>query len=194
MERIKNESMDKNNYYIPHHSVHKSEKASTPLRMFFDASAKEQVILVDPNQRDLQGIIYKIRADVPVKTYKLSTVTYGTVSAPFLATRILKVLADKEIMNLPDSSDVICNDIYMDNVLSREFTLEGTKKLQTKISQLLLRGGFELHKWVSNSPELLKDLSASSCVFDKEFQDAPGKTLGMLCDPKVDCLHLQGKD
>ncbi|GFT45532.1 DUF1758 domain-containing protein [Trichonephila clavipes] len=50
------------------------------------------------------------------------------------------------------------------------------------------RGGFELHKWVSNSPELLKDLSTSSYVFDKEFQDAPVKTLGMLWDPKLDCL------
>ncbi|GFX57456.1 DUF1758 domain-containing protein [Trichonephila clavipes] len=51
-----------------------------------------------------------------------------------------------------------------------------------------MRCGFELHKWVSNSPELLKDLSASSYVFDKEFQDAPVKTLGMLWDPKMDCL------
>ncbi|GFV09866.1 integrase catalytic domain-containing protein [Trichonephila clavipes] len=46
-------------------------------------------ILVDPNQRDLQRIMWKTSADAPVKTYKLSTVTYGTVSAPFLATRTL---------------------------------------------------------------------------------------------------------
>ncbi|GFV65274.1 DUF1758 domain-containing protein [Trichonephila clavipes] len=57
----------------------------------------------------------------------------------------------------------------------------------------LLRGGFELHKWVSNSPELLKDLSASSYAFDKEFQDAPVKKKGMLWDPKVDCLTYNVK-
>ncbi|GFT91970.1 uncharacterized protein TNCV_125001 [Trichonephila clavipes] len=74
---------------------------------------------------------------------------------------------------------------YMDDILSGESTLEGAKKLQTRLSQLLQRGGFELHKWVSNSPELLKDLSASSYVFDKEFQDAPVKTLEIarLYDP-----------
>ncbi|GFV07061.1 DUF1758 domain-containing protein [Trichonephila clavipes] len=73
----------------------------------------------------------------------------------------------------------------MDDILSGESTLEGAKKLQTRLSQLLQRGGFELHKWVSNSPELLKDLSASSYVFDKEFQDAPVKTLEIarLYDP-----------
>ncbi|GFX49469.1 integrase catalytic domain-containing protein [Trichonephila clavipes] len=40
IEEIKNETLDKINYYIPHHSVYKPEKTSTPLRVFFDASAK----------------------------------------------------------------------------------------------------------------------------------------------------------
>ncbi|GFY13307.1 DUF1758 domain-containing protein [Trichonephila clavipes] len=235
MEEIKNETLDKINYYIPHHSVYKPEKTSTPLRVVFDASAKTtsgfplnsfllnggiiqqdlfsvvsrfrkheyafsadikkmyRQILVDSNQRDLQRIMWKTSADAPVKTYKLATVTYGTVSAPFLATRILKVLADEEKAEFPDAADVICNDSYMDHILSGESTLEGAKKLQTKLSQLLQRGGFELHKWVSNSPELLKDLSESSYVFDKEFHDAPVNTLGMLWDPKVDCLTYKVK-
>ncbi|GFX68158.1 DUF1758 domain-containing protein [Trichonephila clavipes] len=237
MEEIKNGTLDKINYYIPHHSVYKPEKTSTPLRVVFDTSAKTtsgfslnsillnggiiqqdlfsivsrfrkheyafsadikkmyRQILVDPNQRDLQRIMWKTRecADAPIKTYKLATVTYGTVSAPFLATRTLKALADEEKAEFPDVADVICNDSYMDDILSGESTLEGAKKVQTILSQLLQRGGFELHKWVSNSPELLKDLSASSYVFDKEFQDAPVKTLGMLWDPKVDCLTYKVK-
>ncbi|GFT83184.1 hypothetical protein TNCV_3736491, partial [Trichonephila clavipes] len=41
MEKNKDEALDKINYYIPHHSVYKPEKASTPLRVVFDdASAK----------------------------------------------------------------------------------------------------------------------------------------------------------
>ncbi|GFV15340.1 DUF1758 domain-containing protein [Trichonephila clavipes] len=235
MEEIKNEAFDKINYHIPHHSVFKSEKASTPLRVVFDASAKTtsgfslnyillnggiiqqdlfsivsrfrtneyafsadikkmyRQILVDPNQRDLQRIMWKASADAPVKTYKLATITYGTVSVPFLATRTLKALADEEKAEFPDAADVICNYSYMNDILSGESTLEGGKELKTRLSQLLLRGGFELHKWVSNSPELLKDLSASSYVFDKKIQDAPVKTLGMLWDPKVDCLTYKVK-
>ncbi|GFT74766.1 integrase catalytic domain-containing protein [Trichonephila clavipes] len=243
MEEIKNEELDKINYYIPHHSVYKPEKASTPLRDVFDASAKTtsgfslnsillngriiqqdffsiisrfrkheymfsadikkmyRQILVDPNQSDLHRIKWisyprikwKTSADAPVKTYKLATVTYGTVSAPFLAIRTLKALADEEKVEFPDAADVICNDSYIDDILSGESTLEGAKKLQTRLSQLLMREGFELHKGVSNSRELLKDLSASSYVFDKEFQDAPVKTLGMLWDPKVACLTYKVK-
>ncbi|GFV34054.1 DUF1758 domain-containing protein [Trichonephila clavipes] len=168
--RLKNETLDKINYYIPHHSVYKPEKTSTPLRVVFDASAKTtsgfslnsillnggiiqqdlfsivsrfrkheyafsadikkmyRQILVDPNQRDLQRIMWKTSADAPVKTYKLATVTYGTVSAPFLATRTLRALADEEKVEFPDAADVICNDSYMDDILSGESTLEGAKK------------------------------------------------------------------
>ncbi|GFW09973.1 DUF1758 domain-containing protein [Trichonephila clavipes] len=160
MEEIKNETLDKINYYIPHHSVYKPEKTSTPLRVVFDASAKTtsgfslnsillnggiiqqdlfsivsrfrkheyafsvdikkmyRQILVDPNQRDLQRIMWKTSADAPIKTYKLATVTYGTVSAPFLATRTLRALADEEKAEFPDAADVICNDSYMDDILS----------------------------------------------------------------------------
>ncbi|GFW33340.1 integrase catalytic domain-containing protein [Trichonephila clavipes] len=196
MEEIKNETLDKINYYIPCHSVYKPEKTSTPLRVVFDASAKTsgfslRSILL--NGGIIQQDLFSICADAPIKTYKLATVTYGTVSAPFLATRTLRALADEEKAEFPDAADVICNDSYMDDILSGESTLEGAKKLQTRLSQLLQRGGFELHKWVSNSPELLRDLSASSYMFDKEFQDAPVKTLGMLWDPKVDCLTYKVK-
>ncbi|GFQ79172.1 hypothetical protein TNCT_529511 [Trichonephila clavata] len=48
-----------------------------------DTSVTEIEILVDPNQRDLQRMVSKTSADAPVKTYKLSTVTYGKVCAVF---------------------------------------------------------------------------------------------------------------
>ncbi|GFY31484.1 integrase catalytic domain-containing protein [Trichonephila clavipes] len=182
MEEIKNETLDKINYYIPHHSVYKPEKTSTPLRVVFDASAKTtsgfslnsillnggiiqqdlfsivsrfrkheyafsadikkmyRQILVDPNQRDLQRIMWKTSADAPVKTYKLATVTYGTVSAPFLATRTLRALADEEKAEFPDAADVICNDSYMDDILSGESTLEGAKTPNQIISTITERG------------------------------------------------------
>ncbi|GFT84668.1 DUF1758 domain-containing protein [Trichonephila clavipes] len=43
------------------------------------------------------------------------------------ATRTLRALADEEKAEFPDAADVICNDIYMDDILSGESTLEGAK-------------------------------------------------------------------
>ncbi|GFV56466.1 DUF1758 domain-containing protein [Trichonephila clavipes] len=170
MEEIKNEELDKIDYYISHHSVYKSEKASTPLRVVFDASAKTtsgfslNSILLNGGiiQQDLFSIVSRFRKH-ECFSQDLQTCYRNLRDSfcPFLATRTLKALADEENAEFPDTEDVICCDSYMD-ILSGESTLEGAKNLQTRLSQLLLRGGFELHKWVSNSPELLKDLSASS--------------------------------
>ncbi|GFW62138.1 integrase catalytic domain-containing protein [Trichonephila clavipes] len=69
MEEIKNEALDEINYYIPHHSVYKPEKASTPLRVVFDASAKTtsgfslNSILLNGGiiQQDLFSIVSRFR-------------------------------------------------------------------------------------------------------------------------------------
>ncbi|GFV28266.1 uncharacterized protein TNCV_3368561 [Trichonephila clavipes] len=107
--------------------------------------------------------MWKTSADAPIKTYKLATVTYGTVSAPFLATRTLKALADEEKAEFPDTADVICNDSYMDDILSGESTLVGAKKLSKPDYRNYYR------------------------------EDAPVKTLGMLWDPKGGLSHIQSK-
>ncbi|GFT55122.1 DUF1758 domain-containing protein [Trichonephila clavipes] len=118
MEEIKNEAIDKINYYIPHHSIYKPERR-------YKKRFRQRERVVDPYQREFQRIVWKTSADAPVKTYKLSNVTYGTVSAPFIATGTLKALADEEKAEFSDAADEICNDIYMDDVLSGESELEG---------------------------------------------------------------------
>ncbi|GBL74073.1 hypothetical protein AVEN_230977-1 [Araneus ventricosus] len=63
-------------------------------------------ILIDPAQRDLLRIIWKEKEDVDPTEFRLKTVTYGTVSAPFLSVRTLKQLALDESSRFPLASDV----------------------------------------------------------------------------------------
>ncbi|GFV71184.1 uncharacterized protein TNCV_410671 [Trichonephila clavipes] len=51
------------------------------------------------------------------KIYELSTVTYGTVSAPYLAQRTLTQLWMDEEANFPIAASVLRNNLYMDDVL-----------------------------------------------------------------------------
>ncbi|GFU51372.1 integrase catalytic domain-containing protein [Trichonephila clavipes] len=69
-------------------------------------------------QRKLQRILWRENMDEPIKTFELSTVTYGTTSAPFLATRTLKQLALDEAGNFPLGSSVVMSDMYIDDVLT----------------------------------------------------------------------------
>ncbi|GFQ98718.1 uncharacterized protein TNCT_730361 [Trichonephila clavata] len=84
-----------------------------------DISKMFRQILMNPDHRDLQMILWKDSADGPVKTYKLNTVTYGTTCAPYLATRTIQQLARDEGENYPLTASVTIRDIYMDDILTR---------------------------------------------------------------------------
>ncbi|GFW97257.1 uncharacterized protein TNCV_4784711 [Trichonephila clavipes] len=53
-----------------------------------------------------------------VQTYKLNTVTYGTICAPYLATRTIQQLARDEGEHYPLAASVTIRDIYMDDILT----------------------------------------------------------------------------
>ncbi|GFY22102.1 integrase catalytic domain-containing protein [Trichonephila clavipes] len=73
-------------------------------------------ILIDPVQRDLLRIMWKTGANEESVIYRLKTVTYGTVRAPFLAIRSLKQLAMDEASRFPLASKVALQVVYMDDM------------------------------------------------------------------------------
>ncbi|GFS91542.1 integrase catalytic domain-containing protein [Trichonephila clavipes] len=126
--------------------------------------------------------------DEPIKTFELSTVTYGTTSAPFLATRTLKQLALDEAENFPLGSSVVMSDMYIDDVLTGAETLLEAKELKNQLINIFAKGGMVLHKWCGNNTELIEvsenyDFSDSSEV----------KVLGVYWNLKHDCFSFRVK-
>ncbi|GBM78869.1 hypothetical protein AVEN_25166-1 [Araneus ventricosus] len=80
--------------------------------------------------------------------------------------------------------------MYMDDILSGATCLTSAKRLQTYLSKLLRRGGFELHKRVSNHPTLVNDISTSEYSFE-HTQSNTVKTFGMLWNPQLDQLTFK---
>jgi hypothetical protein len=81
-------------------------------------------IVVHPQDRDLQRILWRYSPEEPIQEFRLTTVTNGTSSAPFLATRCLKKLADDNECHHPKAAQVLSNDFYVDDLLSGTSTLE----------------------------------------------------------------------
>ncbi|XP_045541883.1 uncharacterized protein LOC123723348 [Papilio machaon] len=81
-----------------------------------DIEKMYRAINVTPNQRSLQQIIFRENNKLPLKTYKLNTVTYGTASAPYLATKCLSSLASSASNEQTKRS--ILQDFYVDDYLS----------------------------------------------------------------------------
>ncbi|GFV75027.1 uncharacterized protein TNCV_2114521 [Trichonephila clavipes] len=91
-------------------------------------------------------ILWKESPEDPVKTFKIKTATYGTVSAPFLATRTLLQLSRDEEKNFPWAAPVLRENFYMDDVLCGAASLLEAKALKNQLSGILKKRGMELHK------------------------------------------------
>ncbi|XP_022170488.1 uncharacterized protein LOC111033862, partial [Myzus persicae] len=126
-----------------------------------------------PQYRGYQYILWRDSPQVIVKEYVLNTVTYGVNSAPYLALRVLRHIADTDCEKLPEVKGVLYNHTYMDDICVGAESLEAAEALQLNLVTTLARSGLELKKWASNKPELLKnilqeDRSSDPLLFEQE--------------------------
>ncbi|XP_012060114.1 PREDICTED: uncharacterized protein LOC105623327 [Atta cephalotes] len=66
--------------------------------------SKNRQVLVDLTQTSLQRILWRESQEEPIKIFKLLTLIYGTSSALFLPTRVLKKLAEDNADRYPRAS------------------------------------------------------------------------------------------
>jgi hypothetical protein len=57
-----------------------------------DIAKMYRMIEIHPDHADYQRIVWRENTEDPLKTYRLTTLTYGTKPASFIATRCLKEL------------------------------------------------------------------------------------------------------
>ncbi|XP_024939652.1 uncharacterized protein LOC112494195 [Cephus cinctus] len=131
-------------------------------------------------QRAMQRILWRTDRNSPVKIYELNTITYGTASAPFLATRCLHELGLQNKERYPEASKGILHDFYVDDLLSGAQTFEAACQLKAEWTSILDSAGLELRKWASNDLRIIQDGN------QKEHEDVPihgekdPKTLGLV--------------
>ncbi|GFT55238.1 integrase catalytic domain-containing protein [Trichonephila clavipes] len=155
-----------------------------PYAFTADVKMMYRMILIHESQQPLLRILWKESPEDPVKTFEMKTVTYGTVSAPFLATRTLLQLSRDGEKNFPLAAPVLGENFYMDDVLYGAASLMEAKALKNQLSGILKKGGMELHKWESSPPEL-----ASNIIEDYEFENPiETKTLGVSWKSQEDCF------
>lgn len=159
-------------------------------------------IEVDESQRPLQQILWRSDPSLPLKTYTLNTVTYGTASAPFISTRCLSQLAKEATHTRTQQS--IQHDFYVDDYLSGSDSIESTIALCRDVISTLKTAQLNLRKWQSNNSQILQAVT-TSIAHPSPTQptstshtdtpstvslsiDEPSKTLGLNWHCHTDCL------
>jgi hypothetical protein len=153
-----------------------------------DVEKMYRQIKVHQGDQRFQKIVWRFDPCQPVEEYQLTTVTYGTSSAPYLAVRTLQQLAKDENKTFPNAAKIMMNDFYVDDVLSGGESFNKTKARVTELLTAMNKGGFNLRKWVSNEPKLLVDIpegnKVNSVVELKEENII--STLGLHWNPQRD--------
>ncbi|XP_052738126.1 uncharacterized protein LOC128198186 [Bicyclus anynana] len=158
-----------------------------------DIEKMYRTIYIEPNQRSLQQIIYRFHSHEPLQTYTLNTVTYGTASAPYLATKCLVSLAD-ECKNVK-VQHAIKHDFYVDDFLTGSDSIESLITVCKGVKDTLSSAKMNLRKWQSNSLDVLHaitDIESDSekCLDLNMSDNSPSKTLGLYWDSTSDNLNF----
>ncbi|XP_049866291.1 uncharacterized protein LOC126366990 [Pectinophora gossypiella] len=194
METVKDSvNTDISPYYIPHHFVLRQKAVTTQLRVVFDASCKTT------SGRSLNDNLLtgqKLQQDIS-EEYRLCTVTFGVASAPFLALRTIRQLAIDEANAFPLASQVLLNDVFVDDVVTGSDNLDDALALQRQLTSICKAGTFELRKWTSNSSDFLSHVFNNDETYDDSLilsaldTDKSVKVLGLKWNSKSDSFTYQ---
>ncbi|XP_050072602.1 uncharacterized protein LOC126560688 [Anopheles maculipalpis] len=147
----------------------------------------------DDDQRYLR-IRYRYNPTEPIQTFQLQTVTYGTASAPFLATRTLKQIAYDHQIHFPKAVTAVLHDFYVDDLLTGTEDVADAIEMRGQITGMLNSAGFSLKKLASNAPEALKGVPSEDLAVlpTHEWQYPQSvSTLGLVWEPAVDMLRFR---
>ncbi|XP_075990253.1 uncharacterized protein LOC142985896 [Anticarsia gemmatalis] len=81
-------------------------------------------IRIRETDQHFQKIIWRNSVSEPLQEFQLTTVTYGTKSAPFLAMRTIQQLVKDDGGTYPLAATILSNQLYMDDLLGGCHSIE----------------------------------------------------------------------
>ena len=131
---------------------------SYPVALSADISKMYRAIELSSTDRDLHRFLWRLSPDVPVQIYRMKRVTFGISASPYLAIRTLQQTAKDHGKEHPEVQNHVSQSFYVDDFLGGASTPTQATTLLHDMREVLLKGNFNLCKWRSSSPSVLKKL------------------------------------
>lgn len=150
-----------------------------------DITKMYRQIWVHPLHRKYLRVLWRPTLNEPIRHYEMNTVTFGTSCAPFLATRVIKQIAEDNEVTFPEASSIMSNSFYVDDLLFGVDSIQQGIQLRNQIISMLAKSGMNLCKMSGNDDQLLEGLPSNIIESKKESNDVI-KTLGISYDVRTD--------
>lgn len=102
-----------------------------------------------------QKFVWRRNSNEPIKDYCLTTVTFGTASAPFTAVRTLHQLANDKKEQFPVAATILLNGSYVDDLHHGADSEEMLKEGRNELLEMLKCASFQARKFASNSKDII---------------------------------------
>lgn len=155
-----------------------------PVALTGDLVKMYRQVLVHPEDRHLQHILWRSDPSQPVVEYELNTVTYGINTSAYQAIRTIRQLLTDEGDDFPAAASILVESIYVDDIVTGANSLEEAVELKNQLVAMFARGGFELSKWASNAPQLAPGSPAQDQLLPQDSHHV--KILGLTWSPGDD--------
>ena len=164
-----------------------------------DIEAMFHQVKVNEEYRDLLRFLWWENGDLTKqpKEYRMTVHLFGATSSPGCANFALKSTAnDYEAEFGTTAADFLRNDFYVDDGLKSVPSVDDAVKLVTDVKQMCNRGGFRLHKFVSNSKEGIRripepDRADGVKELDLDLDSLPlERALGVQWCVESDCFQF----
>ncbi|XP_064646267.1 uncharacterized protein LOC135499453 [Lineus longissimus] len=168
-----------------------------------DVEAMFMRVRVTSDDADSLRFLYKrnLEDEGPPDVYRMESHIFGASCSPACANFALKQTAkDNVAFFSQEAIQAIENDFYMDDFIKSIEGVPPAVLLTQELVELAAKGGFRLHKWVSNAREVLAALNVTETAvqeLDFDQADIPSqRTLGMRWNIQEDTFTFscQPKD
>ncbi|XP_059050307.1 uncharacterized protein LOC131845283 [Achroia grisella] len=106
--------------------------------------------------RDAQRFLWRDNPNVPITTYRMSSMIFGAVSSPFTAIYMKNKNALEVKDQYPEAVHGIIYDTYMDDYIGSVDSSDRAAQLAADIVHVHARAGLEMRGWISNDPNALR--------------------------------------
>ena len=151
-----------------------------------DIEKMYRMIWVHPDDRNLQQILWRTSPDESFSEFQLNTITYGTAPASFIAQKCLVTIADSCENEMPEVARAIKENFYMDDLNVGTESEEKLIELGKKIRAILLKYGFSLRKFASNSRAFLDSIPSELKAASSDDKQGELAVLGVKWCPERD--------
>ena len=145
-----------------------------------------QVEVTEEDQRVLR-FLWREDPTGEVKVLQYTRHVFGAKDSPTCANYALRRSAIDNKTMFPEAADAVIKDFYMDDFIKSVKTVKEATVLRNQLCAMLLKGGFNLTKWASNSTDVVQSIPGNISPLPT---DAFMHVLGMKWDIRPDTLAV----